>query len=100
MLAFAASADPDTMHYHEATRDPDFVEFIKAMVKEVQRNTKNETWELVPRSSVPPGTKILPSVWAIMKRKCRIATREVCKWKARLNIDGSKQEEGVNYWET
>ncbi|KAI2501072.1 hypothetical protein MHU86_13426 [Fragilaria crotonensis] len=35
-----------------------------------------------------------------MKRKRRIATREVYKWKARLNIDGSKQEEGVNYWET
>jgi hypothetical protein len=35
-----------------------------------------------------------------MKRKRRIATREVYKWKARVNIDGSKQEEGVNYWET
>jgi hypothetical protein len=35
-----------------------------------------------------------------MKRKRRIATREVYKWKARLNIDGSKQEEGINYWET
>jgi hypothetical protein len=41
----------------------------------------------------------MPSVWA-MKRKRRIATREVYKWKARLNVDGSKQEEGVNFWET
>ncbi|KAI2512113.1 hypothetical protein MHU86_2200 [Fragilaria crotonensis] len=99
MLAFAASADPDTMYYHEAMREPDRAEFIKAMEKEVKSHTENEVWELVPRSSVPPGTKILPAVWA-MKRKRRIATREVYKWKARLNIDGSKQEEGVNYWET
>jgi hypothetical protein len=35
-----------------------------------------------------------------MKRKRRIATREIYKWKARLNSDGSKQEEGVNFWET
>ncbi|KAI2507330.1 hypothetical protein MHU86_7050 [Fragilaria crotonensis] len=99
MLAYAASADPDTMYYHEAMREPDRPEFIKAMVKEVQSHTENGVWELVPRSSIPPGTKVLPAVWA-MKRKRRIATREVYKWKARLNIDGSKQEEGVNYWET
>ena len=80
-------------------RESDSAEFIKAKGKEVQSHTENQVWELVPRSSVPPGTKILPAVWA-MKRKRRIATREVYKWKARLNIDGSKQEEGVNYWET
>ncbi|KAI2491852.1 hypothetical protein MHU86_22705 [Fragilaria crotonensis] len=69
------------------------------MEKEVKSHTKNKVWELVPRSSVPPGTKILPAVWA-MKRKHQIATREVYNWKARLNIDGSKQEEGVNCWGT
>ncbi|KAI2499367.1 hypothetical protein MHU86_15079 [Fragilaria crotonensis] len=74
MLAFAASADPDTMYYHEAMREPDRAEFIKAMEKEVKSHTENEVWELVPRSSVPPGTKILPAVWA-MKRK-RNATRK------------------------
>jgi hypothetical protein len=99
MLAYAASADPDTMYYHEAMREPDSAEFIKAMKKEVKSHTENEVWELVPKSSVPPGTKVLPAVWA-MKRKRRIATKEVYKWKARLNIDGSKQEEGVNYWGT
>jgi Reverse transcriptase (RNA-dependent DNA polymerase) len=35
-----------------------------------------------------------------MKRKRRIATREVYKWKVRLNIDGSKQQYGLNCWET
>ena len=43
--------------------------------------------------------KVLPAVWA-MRRKRRITTGEVYKWKARLNIHGGKQEYGINYWET
>ena len=35
-----------------------------------------------------------------MKRKRRIATHEIYKWKARLNLNGSKQRKCVNYWET
>jgi hypothetical protein len=38
-------------------------------------------------------------VWS-MKRKHRIDTREVYKWKACLNIHGGKQEYGIHYWET
>jgi hypothetical protein len=99
MLANAASADPDTTYYHEAMREPDRGEFIKAVAKEVKSHTENGVWDLVPRSSVPKGVKILLAVWA-MKRKRQIATCKVYKWKARLNVDGSKQKEGVNFWET
>ena len=35
-----------------------------------------------------------------MRQKRRIATNEVYKWKARLNVHGGKQEYGLNYWET
>ena len=35
-----------------------------------------------------------------MKRKRRIDTCKVYKWKARLNVHGEKKEFGVNYWET
>jgi endonuclease I len=31
--------------------------------------------------------------------KCRIATQEVYKWRARLNIHGGQQEKGINFWE-
>ena len=98
-VAYAASKDPDTMYYHEAMREPDRDKFKEAMVKEVQAHTDNGVWILVRRAEVPVGTKIMPAVWA-MKRKRKISTRVVYKWKARLNIDGSKQEEGVNFWET
>ena len=35
-----------------------------------------------------------------MKQKSCIATREIYKWKARLNVHGGKQEYGVFYWDT
>jgi hypothetical protein len=35
-----------------------------------------------------------------MKRKRRISMREVYKWKARINIDGSKQVYGLHYDKT
>jgi Reverse transcriptase (RNA-dependent DNA polymerase) len=42
---------------------------------------------------------ILPSVWA-MRRKRDIATNQIYKWKARLNLHGGKQIKDFNYWET
>jgi hypothetical protein len=50
-------------------------------------------------ATIPPGTKVLTAVWA-MKQKRRIDTREIYKWKARLNIDGSHKEKEINYLET
>ena len=97
--AFAASADPDTMYMHEAMRQPDRLEFIKAAWEEIKAHTLNGLWKVVPRSSVPKGTPIGRGVWS-MKRKRRIDTGEIYKWKARLAFDGSKQVKGVNFWET
>jgi hypothetical protein len=98
-IAFAASSSPDDLYLHEAMKAPDKRQFMKAMVKEVSSHQDNQHWELQRRSDMPAGKKVLPAVWA-MKRKRRIATQEVYKWKARLNIHGGKQTKGVDYWET
>eukprot|EP00978_Attheya_sp_CCMP212_P035308 scaffold152839_cov109-Attheya_sp.AAC.1 len=98
-IAFAASSGPDNLYLHEAMREPDKKQFVEAMKKEVSSHEDDHHWELTKRSSIPKQHKVLPEVWT-MKRKRRIATREVYKWKARLNIHGGKQEKGVNYWET
>jgi len=71
-------ADPDTMYLHKAMREPDRAEFIKAMEEEVNQHSKSNNWTLVKRSEVPEGVPIIPAVWE-MKRKRRIATREVYK---------------------
>jgi hypothetical protein len=99
-IAFAlkATSDPDTMYYHEAMKEPDAHKFCTAMTKEVDDQTNKQHWEIVRRDQLPVGVKVLPAVWS-MKRKCRIATQEMYKWKARLNVGGHTQKYGVHYWE-
>jgi hypothetical protein len=101
-LAFAAlsaSSDPDVMYLHKALMQPDKAQFLKAMVEEVEGQTRNKNWILIERIHVPKRARILPRVWE-MRRKRRILDGTVYKWKARLNVDGGKQIRGVDYWET
>ena len=98
-IAFAATSDPDTLYLHEAMREDDWPEFQEAMLKEVRDHEANGHWVVVPRSLVPLGVKILGAVWS-MKRKRRIATREVYKRKARLTVNGSQQVKNENFWDT
>ena len=51
------------------------------------------------RDEIPEDARILPAVWA-MKRKRKVLTGEVYKHKARMNLDGSKQIEGIDYNQT
>ena len=96
MEAFAAVADADTMYLHQAMREPDREQFLKAMQDEVRAHKEAGNWLLTPAADLPPGSTVLPAVRQ-MKRKRRIATREVYKHKAGLNIDGSQQVKGVNF---
>jgi hypothetical protein len=99
-IAFATSkSDPDTMHCGQAMKADDAVEFKQVMLREVDAHTKQEHWEVWAKADVPPDQDILPSAWNF-KRKRRIDTREVYKYKARINAHGGKQTHGVNYWET
>jgi Reverse transcriptase (RNA-dependent DNA polymerase) len=80
-------------------RQPDKKEFVQAMIDEVTTHTERGHWKIIPVKEVPLGIKILPAVWA-MRRKRKIMSREVYKWKARLNVHGGKQMQGRDYWET
>ena len=68
LIAMAASADPDTMYWHETMSQPDRKQFLEAAVKEVNDQTKNRNWEVVHQTEVPSDASILPAVWS-MKRK-------------------------------
>ncbi|KAL7573660.1 hypothetical protein ACA910_008347 [Epithemia clementina (nom. ined.)] len=98
-IAFATSSDPDVMYLHEALRAHDRRQFLEAMDVEIQGHVKCKNWIVVPRTDMPKGTRILDAVWS-MQRKRRLDTREIYKWKARVNVHGGQQEHGVNYWET
>ena len=99
VVAYAASNNPDIMYWHKAMRQPDQKQFIQAAVEEINGQTENGNWRIIHKDTVPEGVTILPAVWA-MRRKRHISTGEIYKWKAWLNLDGSKQVKGVHYWET
>lgn len=99
LLAFKASADPDSMYHHEAMREVDSDEFRVAMRKEIDAQLDKGVLELIHRSDKPDEKPVLPSVWQ-MKRKRDIVTREVKKHKARLNLDGSKMVKKRDYDQT
>jgi len=99
LVALAASNDPDILMLKQAMQTDDADKFRESMVQEFNDHCNKEHWAFVLRSSLPPGTKVLPAMWA-MRRKCRIATGEVYKWKARLNVHGGRQVKGLHYWDT
>ena len=98
-IAFAPSAAPDIMYYHQAMKEPDDELFKRSVLKEIRDHETNHLWEVIPKQKLPPNTKLLDMVWALHRKK-RIDTREIDKWKARLNVHGGQQEHGVNFWET
>jgi hypothetical protein len=90
----------DVMYLHQALRQPDSNEFIvESVIKEVNSHVDNNHWKLIPRTEVPEGTEVVPSVWA-MQCKRDLTTGKVTKHKARLNLHGGKQEFGTNYYKT
>ena len=96
ILAFKATANPDMLYYHEAMKQPDKKHFIQAMETELDENFENNNFEVVHMNQVPQDATILPSVWQL-RRKRHIQTGEIKKYKARINIDGSKMIHGKHY---
>jgi hypothetical protein len=89
-IAFLVEMMGDVMYLHQALRQPDSKEFVEAVIKEVNGHVDNDHWRLIPRTEVPEGTEVVPSVWA-MQLKCGLTTGKVTKHKARLNLHGGKK---------
>ena len=98
-VVYAASVNPDIMYLHETMKAPNRDQFKSIMDKELEDHIARRHWEVVPRSKVPKGTRVLDMVCAMRCKRC-INTCKVYKWKARLNVHGSQQQRGINYWET
>ena len=96
LMAYKFTSYPDSMYLHEAMQQEDKTEFLKSMMEEVRDQTDNWKLSIIKRNQVPKGSTILPCVWQ-MKRKRRIMTREIKRWKAHLNVDGSRMTKGVHY---
>ena len=98
-IAFAATTNPDILYWDQAMKAPDRDKFLEAVSVKLDGHERMGNYEPIPIAKVPPGTKLIDMVWS-MRRKRRINTQEVYKWKAHLNVHGGQQEHGVHYWDT
>ncbi len=98
-VSFHAEMMGDIMYLHQAMKQEDASQFVKAVVRKINGHVENNHWELVKRDSVSDDAQIVLSVWSL-QRKCDLTTNEITKHKARLNLHGGKQIYGMNYYET
>ena len=98
-LIFTASVNPYILYWDQAMKDLDRDKFVEAVRVKLDGHEKMGNYKPIPLSQVPKGTKLIDMVWS-MRRKRRIKTQEIYKWKARLNVYGGQQEHGIHYWDT
>jgi hypothetical protein len=101
MHAFAFATDAgsnEVFTYHQAQKQKDWHMFVEAMEKEIADHEQRHHWDVVPRSSIPTGTKVIKAIWSF-KRK-RFPDGRLNKHKARICAHGGMQRWGDNYWET
>nr|GEV40645.1 hypothetical protein [Tanacetum cinerariifolium] len=85
--------DPRTLSEAMASRDVAFRK--KAVQSEIDSIMHNDTWEL---TDLPLGCKALGCKW-ILKRKMKV-DESIAKYKDRLVIQGFRQNEGIDFFDT
>ena len=55
--------------YTKAMQQPDAHQFVEAMDKEIDDHQSQGHWDIVCRSTIPPGMKMIQTIWSF-KRKC------------------------------
>jgi hypothetical protein len=78
------------MTYNQATDGPDGKHWKTEVENQYQQMVKSKVFKTVLKSDLPPGTKIIDSVWA-MKKKSNGTLH------GRINLRGFKQVEGQYY---
>jgi hypothetical protein len=91
----ASKKDPDSPTFQEAMTGPYREEFLEAMRTEVSELESHKCWDVVPKTEVPEGAKVLPTMW-VFKIK-RFPDGRVRRFKARLVVRGDYQIEGEDY---
>ena len=81
--------------YTKAMQQPDALQFVEAMDKEIDDHPSRGHWDIVRQSTIPPGTKTIQAIWSF-KRK-RYPDGILNNHKARLCAHGGMQQWGVSY---
>ncbi|GJU60200.1 zinc finger, CCHC-type containing protein [Tanacetum coccineum] len=93
--SYCYSIEEDPRTYNEAMQSRDAAFWKEAIDDEIGSIMENNTWVL---SDLPPGCKPLGCKW-IFKIKMKV-DGTIDKFKARLVIQGFRQKEGIDYFDT
>ncbi|GKC84179.1 zinc finger, CCHC-type containing protein [Tanacetum coccineum] len=93
--SYCYSIEEDPRIYNEAMQSRDYAFWKEAIDDEIGSIMENNTWVL---SDLPPCCKPLGCKW-IFKRKMKV-DGTIDKFKARLVIQGFRQKEGIDYFDT
>ncbi|GJR15756.1 zinc finger, CCHC-type containing protein [Tanacetum coccineum] len=93
--SYCYSIEEDPRTYNEAMQSRDAAFWKEAIDDEIGSIMENNTWVL---SDLPLGCKPLGCKW-IFKRKMKF-DGTIDKFKARLVIQGFRQKEGIDYFDT
>jgi hypothetical protein len=93
LSAHAQVGDPKS--YSEAMAGPDADKWAEATLEECQSILENNTWTLVPRSTLRAGARAMRSKF-IYKTK-HDSDGGIERYKARLVVQGCSQREGIDY---
>ena len=97
-LAQSSVASNEPFNYKEALQQSDKIEFVKAMVHEVNNHKTRKHWTLIRRCDLPDGTKTIMANWSFKQKRYPAGTLN--NHKAGLCAHGGMQTWGQNYWET
>ncbi len=90
---------PAPKNRKEALQSPWWDGYYAAELLEMKSHKENGTWELRPRTDVPPGTPILRDRWAY-DDKLSVGGKSNERFKARLTAMGCFQKAGIDYSDT
>ncbi len=96
-LAQSSMASNETFYYKQALQEPDYHEFVKAMVNKVDNHESQVYWTLTKCCDIPPWTKMIMSIWSLKRMQYPDGTLN--KHKSHLCVHGGMQTWGQNYWE-
>jgi hypothetical protein len=87
--------NPDVLTHAKMKRQVETNKFIDAQRPEISGLMDINTFEFIPKTSLPPKTRYLDLIWTY--RRKRRPEGSLKKYKAHLCVNGSRQIQGVDY---
>jgi hypothetical protein len=80
--------NPDVLTHAQMKRQVDAHKFIDAQRPEISGLKDINTFEFIPKTSLPPKTRYLDLIWTYRRKRCPDGSLK--KYKARLCVNGSR----------